>query len=439
MKKIMYRSYLTFIIVAAIFLGVSVYLVRLFTFGDNWVMFRANQSVFNEGVLNTGTLTDRNGVLLAQASEGSFRYADDASVRESCFHVVGDYSGNVGTGALSIFDRRLAGYDMVNGTLSFTGKGKVVKLSIDSSLNSIAYKALAGRKGAVIVSNYENGEIICMVSSPSYDPNATPNLIGGSYEGIYVNRVVGATYTPGSVFKIITLASAIENIPDLDNMTFSCSGKVTVGGDTVKCTGIHGDQTIEEAFAHSCNCAFSQISQTLGTDKIVQYVREFGLYDSLNINGAITLAGNFDLTEDGSSDLSWSAIGQHTNLVSPFAMLRVVSAIANDGLVKEPTLIKGERAKETRIIDKSTANKIALMMNYNVVYEYGETLFPNLKINAKTGTAEVGNGNAHSWFVGFLNDKKHPYAFAVIIENGGGGLANAGSLVNTVLQAALKE
>lgn len=437
MKKIMYRSYFTFIIVIAVVLGVLAFLIRMFTYGDDWVMLRANQSVFHDGVLNTGTLTDRSGVVLAHASDGVYSYAEDVTVRESCFHVVGDYAGNVGTGALTLFGSRLSGYDPINGTVSIGGKGKVVRLSIDSDMNMIAYNALAGRRGAVIVSNYKNGEILCLVSSPSYDPNTTPDLESSSYEGLYLNRAMGATYTPGSIFKIITLAAAIENITDLENMTFSCTGQVTVGGDIVTCTGIHGEQTIEQAFAHSCNCAFSEISQILGSEIIAEYAKELGLCDSLDLNGAATKAGNFENTEIGTSDLSWSGIGQYTNLLSPFAMLRVVSAVANNGLVAEPSLLKGDRTSETFLMYESTANKIASMMNYNVIYEYGEAVFTGLKINAKTGTAEVGNGNDHSWFVGYLNDNEYPYAFTVIIENGGGGLANAGALANKVLQAAV--
>ncbi|NLW66142.1 MAG: penicillin-binding protein [Clostridiales bacterium] len=437
MKKIMYRSYFAFLIAIAVVLGVGVYLVRLWTQGDEWVMLRANQSVFSEGILNTGVLTDRNGIVLAKAGDGVYSYAEDETVRKSCFHVVGDYTGNIGTGALSLFDDRLAGYDRISGTAGISGKGSTVRLSVDSGLNATAYEALAGRRGAVLVSDYKTGEILCMVSTPSYDPNTTPDLNDANYEGVFINRTIGATYTPGSVFKLVTLAAAIDYLPDLQNMTFYCGGSENVGGDIVACTGTHGTQNIEEALAHSCNCAFSQLAQKLGADKISEYAEEFGLTESLDLCGAETRAGSFERAENGSSDLSWSGIGQYTDLVSPYAMLRLVSSIANGGVVEEPTLLKGGRTEKTRLLKETTADRIASMMNYNVVYGYGENLFPGLKICAKTGTAEVGNNTDHAWIVGFLDDSEHPLAFSVIIENGGGGLVNAGALANTVLQAAV--
>ena len=96
------------------------------------------------------------------------------------------------------------------------------------------------------------------------------------------------------------------------------------------------------------------------------------------------------------------------------------------------------RAKTTQLVSADTAQKIASMMNYNVVYHYGQNRFPGLNISAKTGTAEVGDGKAaHGWFVGFLNDEAHPYAFVCLVENGGSGLGAAGSVINTVLQAAV--
>ena len=108
MKKISRRAGFALIIAAALILGLALYSVRLFNDGDDWVMLRANQSVFKDGVLDTGMVTDRNGVVLARAGNGVFAYADDASVRIACLHAVGDYAGNFGTGALSAFDDELA-------------------------------------------------------------------------------------------------------------------------------------------------------------------------------------------------------------------------------------------------------------------------------------------------------------------------------------------
>ncbi len=437
MKKIKNRAFFAMIIALGLVFGLCIFAFRLFTDGKDWVMLRANQSVFNQGVLDTGTVTDRDDVALAFADNGVFSYAEDETVRKACFHAVGDYNGNIGSGAISAFDYKLAGYDVVEGVASVSGKGGKVKLSIDSALNAVAYKAMNGRKGAVLVSNYKTGEILCMVSTPSYDPNTTPDLTNPAYEGVFMNRALGATYTPGSVFKLITMSAAIENIPDLNEKTFTCTGSVNVGGDVVNCTGVHGQQTVEQALAHSCNSALSEISQELGADTIYSYSEKFGFCKSLTVSGIDTAAGSIDKAEKGTSNLSWMGIGQYNDLVSPIAMQRLVSAIANDGDAKEPVMLKNGYSSSTRLMKTETAKKLQELMSYNVAYAYGAEKFPNLDICAKTGTAEVGDGTSHAWFVGFLKDKNNPLAFTVVIEKGGGGLANAGPVANAVLQAAV--
>ncbi|PKM74074.1 MAG: penicillin-binding protein [Firmicutes bacterium HGW-Firmicutes-16] len=439
MKKIKNRAYFSMLIALGLVFGLCIFAIRLYANGKDWAMLRANSSVYDEGVLDTGTIVDRNGVVLAHADAGVFSYADDETVRKSCFHIVGDYTGNVGTGAISVFSSKLAGYDFIDGVASISGKGGKVKLSVDSSLNAIAYKALAGRKGAVLVSNYKTGEILCMVSTPSYDPNNPPDISTPAYEGVYMNRCLGATYTPGSVFKLITLSAAIENIPDLYTRTFTCAGGVSLGSDFVKCTGVHGQQTIEQALANSCNSAFSEISQELGADTIFNYADKYGFLKSLSVSGIDTTAGNIEKGEAGTSNLSWMGIGQYNDLISPIAMLRFVSAIANDGVANEPVILKNSHSASTRLMETDTAQKVQELMAYNVAYAYGQGNFPNLKICAKTGTAELGDGTSNAWFVGYLDDSEYPLAFTVVVERGGGGLANAGPVANAVLQAAVAD
>ncbi|MGI5985474.1 MAG: penicillin-binding transpeptidase domain-containing protein, partial [Oscillospiraceae bacterium] len=158
-----------------------------------------------------------------------------------------------------------------------------------------------------------------------------------------------------------------------------------------------------------------------------------------DISGVDTAAGSIEKAAEGTAALSWMGIGQYNDLVSPIAMLRFVSAIANDGVAKEPVLLKNGYSAGTRLMKEEVSGEIREMMSYNVTYAYGAGQFPNLKICAKTGTAEVGDGRSHSWFVGFLNDEENPLAFTVVIEHGGGGLANAGPVANAVLQAAVAD
>ena len=122
----------------------------------------------------------------------------------------------------------------------------------------------------------------------------------------------------------------------------------------------------------------------------------------------------------------------------PLAMLRLSAAVANGGAAAEPTLLCGEKADETRLLSADTAQQLKSLMHYNVAAVYGAANYPGLKLCAKSGTAEVGDGTSHAWFTGFLDDADHPYAFVVLIENGGGGARNAGPVANAVLQKAIR-
>lgn len=228
MKKIKNRAYFSLLLALGLIFGLCVFAGRLLRNGEDWVMLRANQSVFHNGALDRGRVTDCNDKLLAAAGNGVYYYADDETVRKASLHAVGDFGGNIGSGAITVFNQKLAGYSLINGVASMEGKGGTVRLSIDANLNAVAYQALGGRRGAVLVMNYKTGEILCMVSAPSYDPANPPDLSAPAYEGAFINRGLGATFVPGSVFKLVTLAAAIEQLPDLESRRFSCAGGVTV-------------------------------------------------------------------------------------------------------------------------------------------------------------------------------------------------------------------
>ena len=197
MKRIEHRSAIALLLAAALALSMGFFVVRLALCGGDWASYSANQHIYQNGVLKSSTLTDRNGVILAQTENGAWRYADDPAVRLSSVHAVGDYRGYI-SGAISAFADELAGYSFVYGT---PGGGTEVALSLDTRLQTAAWDALAGRRGAVLVMNYETGEILTMVSSPSYDPNGEADT---SIDGLFINRCTLGTFTPGSVFKLVT-------------------------------------------------------------------------------------------------------------------------------------------------------------------------------------------------------------------------------------------
>jgi len=363
MTKVKRRAAVVFILIAVMLAGLGIYIYNYIKNGEAWAAFSANQAVYNSGRLAVGIITDRDGEILARVENGERIYADTSLLRKSNLHIIGDRFGNIGTGALYLFDEKLTGFDIVNGTYSKDGKGGEVVLSVNAELNAYAYQALDGRKGTVIVCDCDTGEILCMVSSPSYDPDDIPESFDTpEYEGVYLNRAISSAYTPGSVFKLITMAAAIENIPDLDDRTFYCEGSYETGGDEIICTSWHGELTADEALAVSCNCVFGQIAEELGGEILLRYAEDYGFTEALIIDNFKTVGGNFDVGRN-SYEVAWSGIGQYNDLVNPSAMLRFLAAIANGGYAPRLTILKSDRHADTeRIMKNSTSELLSEMM-----------------------------------------------------------------------------
>lgn len=442
MNQVKRRTLLILFLILLLAVGTIWFCVKYVTHGGQWAAFSANDHAFTDGLLSSGQVLDRNGVMLYDATTQS--YIDDSAVRKATLHAVGDEWGNISTSALSFFRDHLVGFNPITGT---SGDGHKLYLTIDSELNATAYEALNGRKGVVAVYNYETGDILCMVSSPTYDPLDPPEISDDDeqYDGIYLNRFLSGLYTPGSIFKIVTTAAALENIPDIQQRTFTCTGRVEIGGDVITCPYAHGTMDFEEALANSCNCVYAQLAVELGGETIQRYAHNAGLLSSHDVSGISTEAGLYEI--GNSNQLGWSGIGQYRDLVNPCAMITLMGDIATDGKAKQPHLI----AKETSISGLSIADSenvttdepvwsddtydtLRSMMRSNVLLTYGQDQFGDLAVCAKSGTAEVESGKApHAWFTGFIDDPDHPYAFVVLVENGGGGASVAGSIAATIL------
>ena len=435
MKKVSGRAIFPLILAIVLLAGTALLCVRYFAKADEWVTFSGSPHVYTGVNLDGGVVTDRDGTLLLDSTDGR-TYSADAVTRTATMHLLGDRYGYIQAPLLGSFADDMIGFDKINGLYGAEGTEANAALTLSAAAQTAAYQALGNYHGTVGVYNYKTGEILCMASGPSIDPSSD----GDVPDGAYINRCINGSFTPGSIFKLITSAAAIENIKDIDSRRFTCAGSVDVAGVTVKCTGVHGSQTFEDALANSCNCAFAQISLELGADTIESYAKKFGFLDSQSLSGIPTMAGSFTKGASGSANLAWSGIGQYEDLICPYSMLRYVSAIANGGSVVEPSLLLDTPSgSTTSLLSTATANKLRDMMNYNVSAHYGTNRFPGLNLCAKTGTAEVGDGTSHAWFTGFLLDDAHPYAFVVLVENAGGGLTNAGAVANTVLQAAVNK
>lgn len=448
MKKIERRAVVCAILALLLAAGLCLFLVKYLLNGGSWASSAFNRHLYDSsGVLAAGTVLDRDGDVLSTVENGTRTYYDGETVRKATLHAVGDLQGNIGTGALNAFADRLTGYNLLDGAFG-ADQGAELYLTIDARYNYEAYQALNGHAGTVAVYNYRTGEILCMVSAPSYDPLNVPADLetNDRYQGAYLNRFLSSTFTPGSVYKTVTLAAALEEIKDLDSRTWTCTGSVQIGEETIVCSGTHGEQTIGDAFANSCNVAFAQIAVELGADTLEKYTEKAGLTDSYSVDGLPTAKGSFDWADVTDGELGWAGVGQHKDLVNPCALMVYMGAIANGGRAAEPYLIYRTVSalglpslphltrKTGTLVSGSTAETLADMMAANVEKTYGASRFPNMDICAKSGTAEVGDGQTpHAWFAGFLRNEDAPYAFVVLVENGGGGSSVAGTVAGKVL------
>lgn len=451
------RALSLLLFVAAFLAGTVILAVSFFTNGSKWATYVANQHLYTKGnVISAGTVYDAKGKILARTEGSSRIYNDDPTVRAATLHAVGDTEGNIATGVHSIFQSELTGYNIVNGVyyLKQNFIGNDITLTLDSDVCATAYRALNGQKGTVGVYNYKEGNIVCMVSSPSYDPENKPDaetIAGDSYEGVYINRFLTGLYTPGSTFKIVTAAAALENLPDIYSQTFTCNGSFKIAGSDrgVICSGVHGTQNFESALNHSCNSAFAKIALEVGKTNLQKTVDQLGLTSSFEVDRVSIAKGKFDLSGAVDIDLGWAGIGQYTTQVNPCAMLSLVGAIANSGTAIKPYFVKSivnysgittySNSAQTRSdikMSRELADSLKDLLRSNVKNYYGDYTFPGLTMCGKTGTAEVANKKDTALFVGFSSDESFPYAVIVIVEDCGSfGATTAIPIANKVLQA----
>lgn len=446
------RTKILMILVLVLALGISFFLGEYALKASTWVQSPGSPHLYYAGNLGCGTVYDREGELLMDLS-GDRSYATDILLRQSTLHWLGDRQGNISAPALSSYAMQIAGFDKINGVYTQLGQGGQVTLTLSGALQKAALEAMGEYKGTIALMNYKTGELLCAVTTPSYDPDDLPDIAGddtGKYEGVYLNRFTQSTYIPGSIYKIVTAAAALEEISDIWEQTFTCTGKVEFGVDSVTCEHAHGTQSFQEAFMNSCNCAFASIALQLGGEKLEAYADRFGVLSAVEFDGITTATGNMDCADAADVLVAWSAIGQHKDQINPCAYLRFVSAVAAGGIGKTPYLVDtiqvgskttyaAKTSTESRIMSGQTAEKLRKLMRNNVENYYGEEHFAGFTVCAKSGTAEVGGDQKpNAMFTGFLTDEEYPLAFIVCVEDGGYGRQICIPILEKVL-LALKE
>ena len=453
MNRIAARAVAVMVLVLALAAGMVFFVGEYIAGAEDWIMFSGSPHLYANGKISTGVITDRNGKLLARLADGR-SYSPDPAVRMSTLHWVGDRLGNISVPLIGHYADAMLGYDRVNGVYAYGETVGELTLTLSADVQAAALEALGDRVGTVAVCNYKTGELLCAVTTPTFDPDNVPDIDSdatGTYTGVYVNRFLQSKYIPGSIFKIVTLAAALEIIPDMEQRSFTCNGVYELPGGDVSCMSTHGTQTLKECFLNSCNCAFAQITELIGADALQRYVTLFGVTEPVSFDGITTTSGNFDVSGAAAEQVAWSGIGQHKDQVNPCAYLAFVSAVANGGSGAQAHVVKeicvGEkityRAQQDtlrRIVSKETAQILAEYMQNNVQQKYGAEHFGELTVCAKSGTGEVGGGKApNAMFTGFVADEDYPLAFIVVVEEGGFGAQTCIPVIAQVLEACVEE
>ena len=450
MKRILKRSTLILVFTLLFIGGASFFCVELVFNADDWANQPYNAHISgNGGLEQAGAVYDRNGTVLAKTQGTDRVYNENYSVRVGLLHTVGDNSLNISTAVQSKYRSQLTGYSLIWG-LNMPQSLRTshdITLTVDANASAATYDALSvyGKQGACVVYNYKTGEVISSVSTYSYDPEAPPEINEDNeheYEGVYLDHVLSSSYTPGSIFKLVTAAAAIENIPDLFERTWYCEGHEDIGGAEVRCVDgeAHGTLDFYGALEHSCNIVFAELAVELGPEKMTAAAEKMGINLSYEIDDVSTAKGHYDVSKATTNELAWSGVGQYNDEVNPMQMAILCGAIANGGNSVNPTYIKSgtgdllkmiglNDTKSRELLKSSTASTLSRSMPS---YTFG-----SLSVRAKTGTAEVGDEKSpNAWMVGFSTDEDCPLAFACVVEDAGFGSQYARPVAETAMQSA---
>ena len=203
MKKVSRRALFALALAVVLAVGTLAFCVKYAANAEKWVTFSGSPHVYTGTNLTGGKIYDRSGVRILNTTDGRVYSADEA-VREATVHLLGDRYGYISAPLLGNFAEQMIGYDKITG-LNESSKGTAsARLTISAEVQKAALQALGSYHGAVGVYNYKTGEILCAVTSPSYDPDNIPDIAGdetGAYDGVYLNRFFDAAYTPGSILN----------------------------------------------------------------------------------------------------------------------------------------------------------------------------------------------------------------------------------------------
>lgn len=325
--------------------------------------------------------------------------------------------------------------------------GNDITLSIDARLQTVSTDILAGKPGTIIVMDNDSGEILSMVSAPTFDPNdfgdrSKSPIVTGLFANELaplLNRAVRGLYPPGSVFKVVMAVAALKEGIVSPKETFFCQSSYQLGKRKFGCTHRHGTQNLKASLIHSCNVYYYNIVQRMKVDQIYHYASLFGLGRSTGVDLPFEkdgfVPGPRKKSPRGSDpwvmgDMLNYSIGQGNLLTTPVQMLNVMATVARNGVAVHPHLMLSGGNPDTDFLAEEKIDVPPEIFREihagleGVVEEVSGTAhvlkIEGLKIAGKTGTAQSSDRKEnHAWFVGYARGPVRNIAFCVFLEHGG--------------------
>ena len=344
--------------------------------------------------------------------------------------------------------------------------GNGVITTLDPALQRVAYDALGSNKGAVVALNPKTGEVLAMVSKPTYNPNDLENSMKAANEGTadnspLINRATSGLYPPGSTFKTVTLTSALDNMPGVTNRTFQDEGKIVFNSKQSLSNAngaVYGTLDLKDALKVSSNVVFGTLAMELGNEKLKATAESYGFNNTIEAEGFNITKSQFPTLKAAEvGSIAQTGIGQSSILATPMQMALVSSTIANNGKMMEPTLVSQVVDKDGNVvktIDSQVYKQVLSTTNAAIIKSYMKylvdskvnsswTYFQGTNAAGKTGTADYvlpngQNATPHSWFIGFAPADNPKIAVAVIVENGGYGSIAAAQVAGQVIRTGVK-
>lgn len=423
-----------------------------------------------------GVIVDRNGVVLAESIPVGQGFERTYALGDLLGYPVGHTTllfGGRGIEESRSDELRsredLTVSDVLAAALGRDLRPQSLRLTLDVGLQEVARSALAGQRGAVVAIDPSTGAVLAYVSSPSFDPNVLTGTDPSAGDALQadpsdplLDRVTGMSYPPGSTFKLIVAAAAIESGLAVPGTELADPLEVELPGSVETIQNASGGfcndgttATLARAIRASCNTVFAQLGLDLGAGPIEGQAAAFGFgrdipFEWNVLDSVFPAPSTFEFDQAG---LAQSAIGERDVQATPLQMALVAAGIANNGTIMRPHLVEaifdadGETVDESEpapwqnAISPATALLLAEMMEGVVASGTGtRAAVPGVRVAGKTGTAENENGPPHAWFIGFASLDNPQIAVAVLVEAGGdaGESASGGSVAAPIARAVFE-